>query len=65
MIVDFAHPEASIGVYPGGQSGDPTSPHYADQIDQWATGRYLPLHAHAAADKLPADARATSLAFTP
>ena len=30
----------SLGVIPGGQSGDPFSPHYQDQLDEWATGEY-------------------------
>jgi len=63
MIVDFARPAASIGVYPGGQSGNPGSAHYDDQIELWATGRYLPLHAFSDAGDLPADARGTSLTF--
>ena len=43
MVVDLAHPERSFGVYPGGQSDDPTSPHYDDQVKPWAEGKYLPL----------------------
>lgn len=43
MVVDFAHPEHSFGVYPGGQSEDPASPHYDDQVKPWVEGRYLPL----------------------
>jgi penicillin amidase len=43
MVVDFAHPEHSFGVYPGGQSEDPSSPHYDDLIMPWVEGRYLSL----------------------
>jgi len=43
MVVDFAHPEHSFGVYPGGESEDPTSPHYDDQVKPWTEGKYLPL----------------------
>jgi len=43
MVVDFAHPERSFGVYPGGQSDDPANAHYDDQVKPWAEGRYLPL----------------------
>ena len=42
MIVDFADPSRSIGVYPGGQSGNPADPHYADLIPLWAQGKYTP-----------------------
>lgn len=31
------------GVYPGGQSGNPGSPHYVDFIDEWAAGKYFSL----------------------
>jgi penicillin amidase len=44
MIVDFANPSHSIGVYPGGQSGDPDDRHYADLMPIWAQGKYAPLN---------------------
>jgi penicillin G amidase len=31
------------GVYPGGQSENPASPWYEDQVDDWWSGRYLPV----------------------
>jgi len=31
------------GVYPGGQSGNPGNPHYADMLNHWANGEYFPL----------------------
>lgn len=31
------------GIYPGGQSENPASPWYADQIADWWDGRYLPM----------------------
>ncbi|MBC7446989.1 MAG: penicillin acylase family protein, partial [Hymenobacteraceae bacterium] len=31
------------GVYPGGQSGNPGSPYYADQFEHWRTGQLYPL----------------------
>ena len=34
----------AIGIYPGGQSGDPGSKHYDDYIDKWQNGEYLDLH---------------------
>jgi len=43
MVVDLAHPERSFGVNPGGQSDDPTSPHYDDQVKPWTEGKYPPL----------------------
>ncbi len=44
MVVDFSELGHSFGMYPGGQSEDPTSPHYDDQMKPWAEGRYLPLY---------------------
>ena len=63
MIVDLADPSRSIGVYPGGQSEHPASPFYADLMEPWAKGEYLPLHALGAADKLPESAKARKLTF--
>jgi penicillin amidase len=44
MVVDFSDLGHSFGMYPGGQSEDPTSPHYDDEMKPWAEGRYLPLY---------------------
>jgi len=33
----------ALGIYPGGQSGNPGSPYYDNFIDQWANGKYLQL----------------------
>ncbi len=44
MIVDLADPAHSFGVYPGGESENPSSPHYDDQVQPWAAGQYLPLY---------------------
>ena len=52
MVVDFAHPERTFGVYPGGQSEDPTSPHYDDQVKAWAEGKYLPVAFYSDAKQL-------------
>lgn len=40
QIVDLASPEKSWFVIPGGQSGQPFSKHYQDQIELWRTGAY-------------------------
>jgi len=44
MIADFSNLGRSLGVYPGGESEDPLSRHYDDQVKPWAEGRYLPLY---------------------
>ncbi|SFR44635.1 penicillin acylase family protein [Halogeometricum limi] len=46
MVVAFgetADEDVSLGVIPGGQSGVFWSPHYHDQLDEWATGAYKPM----------------------
>ncbi|WP_255195926.1 penicillin acylase family protein [Halorarius litoreus] len=32
--------DAAYGIIPGGQSGNPYSPHYSDQLRPWANGEY-------------------------
>ena len=40
IVVDFAREEPLIGLNSSGQSGNPTSPHYADGIRAWREGDY-------------------------
>ncbi|HML20698.1 MAG TPA: penicillin acylase family protein [Aggregatilinea sp.] len=44
MILDFSDFDRSRTVHTTGQSGNPSSPHYADQMPLWAVGES---HAHA------------------
>ena len=43
-VVDFGPRVKASAVMAGGQSGDPASPHFADQIDRYATGRLRPVY---------------------
>lgn len=43
MAVDLGDLEASRWVLPGGQSGDPSSPHYDDQLDVFLSGGGIPI----------------------
>jgi len=36
QVVDLADPDSASYVIPGGSSGDPASPHFADQLARWA-----------------------------
>jgi penicillin amidase len=54
QVVDFARPEGASWVIPGGASGIPGSPHYADQQEHWRTHRRVPMHIR------PEDARAAA-----
>ena len=40
MIVEMTSPPTAIGIYPGGQSGNPGSKYYDNFIDDWASGKY-------------------------
>jgi penicillin amidase len=43
QIIDLADWDRSVMTNVPGESGDPTAPHYADLLDEWAEGRYHPL----------------------
>ena len=43
LIVDTGAIDASTWVIPTGVSGHPASPHYADQLEAWATGGSFPM----------------------
>ncbi|MGS2726306.1 penicillin acylase family protein [Psychroserpens sp. BH13MA-6] len=40
MIVEMSTPPKALGIYPGGQSGNPGSYYYDNFIDDWAVGNY-------------------------
>lgn len=43
---------SALGIYPGGQSGHPGSPHYLDFFEKWRTGEYLDLHLYENAEEV-------------
>ena len=43
MIVEMDNNIKAYGVYPGGQSGNPGSVHYGDNIEKWVNGQYYEL----------------------
>ncbi|MGZ5970345.1 MAG: penicillin acylase family protein [Polyangiales bacterium] len=43
MVIDVGNWEASRYVLAGGQSGNPLSPHYRDQVDRWMRGEGIPI----------------------
>ena len=44
MIVEMTSPPTGLGIYPGGQSGNPGSKYYDNFIDDWAAGKYHSLN---------------------
>lgn len=43
QIVDLADVDASLSIIPTGQSGQPLSGHWRDQVELWARGDYKPM----------------------
>ncbi|MEL0455209.1 penicillin acylase family protein [Flavobacteriaceae bacterium SZ-1-7] len=43
LIVEMSSPPRALGIYPGGQSGNPGSKYYDNYIDRWAAGEYIDL----------------------
>jgi penicillin G amidase len=43
QVVDLASADSASYVIPGGASGDPASPHFADQLADWAEHRRIPM----------------------
>ena len=43
FLVDFAADVPAVATNTLGQSGQPGSPHFADQLEDWVVGRYHPL----------------------
>lgn len=44
LVVDFAAPDRFLAVQNAGNSGQPGSPHYADQFEPWISGEYHTVH---------------------
>jgi penicillin amidase len=55
MIVDFGDLGGTIGIFPGGQSGDPQSRHYDDLIDTWVEDAYISLPPYSTSEQMPAE----------
>jgi len=43
QVVDLGEPGGGGWVIPGGVSGEPSSPHYADQLEGWLAGTLFPM----------------------
>jgi penicillin amidase len=55
QIVDLGDPQGSAWIVAGGVSGDPRSPHYADQLSAWLRGEYRPMRFQPPAGKETGD----------
>jgi penicillin amidase len=53
MVIDLNDWEACRYALPGGQSGNPVSPHYDDLLPSWSRGEGVPIaYAPAAVDRV-------------
>jgi penicillin amidase len=52
MVVEVGEKPNAYGIYPGGQSGNPGSPFYANMVEDWAAGELRPLYFLESADEL-------------
>jgi penicillin amidase len=56
VVYDLSDLDASMGILPTGQSGNPASPHWNDQTEPWAVGDLRPLpFTRAAVEKAAAE----------
>ncbi len=65
MVVDLRDPGHSFGVFPGGESENPASPHYDDQVTPWAAGQYLPLYFYSSPELFQPGQVESTLELTP
>lgn len=65
QLLDFSDLNASLAIYPGGQSGNPVSPHYADLLDLYMRQEYLPFRATWRASEFLASEIASVLRLVP
>ncbi len=65
MIVELGEQVRALGVYPGGQSGNPGSRYYDNMVDAWATGKYYELLFLKNKDAVPAGRELARLTHSP
>ncbi|MFN0013250.1 MAG: penicillin acylase family protein [Saprospiraceae bacterium] len=65
MIVEIGELVEALGVYPGGQSGNPGSRYYDNMVDAWAAGEYYDLMFLNKPDAAPAEKVLARQTFLP
>jgi len=65
MVVELGPQVRAWGIMPGGESGNPASPHYRDQLGDWLAGRLEPLYAPRSLGAMDAAHTASSLTLEP
>ena len=64
MVVELAPEIRAWTIYPGGQSGNPSSARYADRIAKWSRGELEPVLLPHAASEIPANRVSARLSLT-
>jgi penicillin amidase len=64
MVVEMGPEVRAMGTYPGGQSGNPASPWYANRIPQWARGELDTLLLPHNASELPRERTHSTVSFS-
>lgn len=65
LVADLGPTIRAWGIYPGGQSANPVSPHYRDRIESWRRGELDSLRIPSAPDSLQPQHFAAQLTLTP
>jgi penicillin amidase len=65
MVVELGPELRAWSTYPGGQSANPASPHYADRIAQWAAGELDPIFLPRSAAEIDGAHQDARLMLTP
>jgi penicillin amidase len=65
MVVELGPEVRGWGTYPGGQSGDPAGPGYADRLPRWLAGELDALRFPRRPADLPAAQTSQAITFTP
>jgi len=65
IVSDLSSDGPSIGVYPGGQSGNVASGHYSDELQMWLDYRYHTLLRPQTAESFPADQVSSTIRMVP
>jgi penicillin amidase len=64
MVVELGPTPRAWVTYPGGQAGDPASPHYTDRLPRWLAGELDEARVPRTPDELPTARRAATLDVT-
>ena len=65
MVVNMSNVSRSFGIYPGGESENPASPLYANYVNGWIDGTYLPLLYYPTPTSIPSNETLDTITLVP